>query len=130
MPEGGVYYAGLHLLDHQMVDRDRRDCGKVDDLELEERDGRLRVVALVAGPGVLLRRFGRRRLGTWLERFVAKDPDNADQPAVIPFTKVSDIASRIVLAVAAQDLATERTERWVRDHVIAHVPGSNQRAAE
>jgi sporulation protein YlmC with PRC-barrel domain len=130
MPEGGVYYAGLHLLDRQMVDREERDCGNVDDLELDERDGRLRVTALVAGPGVLLRRLGGRRLGTWLERFIAKDPDSAEHPAVIPFTKVSDIGSRITLAVDAEELATARTERWVRDHVIAHIPGSSHDASQ
>jgi sporulation protein YlmC with PRC-barrel domain len=130
MPEGGVYYAGLHLLDRQLVDRNGLDCGKVDDLELEERDGQVRVRALVAGPGALLQRTGRRRLGRWLQRFVARDPDGEGEPVIIPFSRVAEIGSRIVLAMDADGLATQRTERWVRDHVIGHIPGSRHDAAE
>ena len=41
---------GLGLLDHQIVDRDGRRCGKVDDLELAGvRDGRPVVVELLVG---------------------------------------------------------------------------------
>jgi sporulation protein YlmC with PRC-barrel domain len=130
MADAGVYYAGLHLLDRQMVDRHGLDCGKVDDLELEERDGVVRVQALVAGPGVLLQRVGRRRLGRWLQRFVARDPEGDAEPAIIPFSRVAEIGSRIVLAVDADALATQRTERWVRDHVIGHIPGNGHDAAE
>ena len=45
MAAGRVLDAGLHLLDRQLVDRDGRLCGKVDDLELEvPDDGGLPVV--------------------------------------------------------------------------------------
>ena len=52
-------YAALSLLDHQMVDRTGRDCGKVDDLELDlTDDGDLVVTHLLAGPGILAERLG------------------------------------------------------------------------
>ena len=62
-----VLFAALHLLDHQLIDRDGLLAGNVDDLELSiDEDGAAHVVALVTGPGALWQRFDRRRLGGWL----------------------------------------------------------------
>ncbi|RYP81583.1 hypothetical protein EKO23_23375 [Nocardioides guangzhouensis] len=59
--------AVLHLLDRQIVDRDERLVGKVDDVELsEEADGTLRVSGLLLGTAALLPRFGSGRSGPWL----------------------------------------------------------------
>ena len=49
--------AGLHvgrnILDHQLLDKDGRRCGNVDDLALEGGAGEaLEVVAILSGPGV------------------------------------------------------------------------------
>ena len=40
---------GLGLVDHQLVDWEGRRCGKVDDLELEGREGRPQVAAILVG---------------------------------------------------------------------------------
>ena len=40
------------------------------------------------------------------------------------------IGPNIDLAVDAEDLATSDTERWVRDHLIGHLPGNRHRAPE
>ena len=59
--------AVLHLLDRQIIDRDGRLVGKVDDVELsEEADGTLRVSGLLLGTPALLPRFGSGRVGPWL----------------------------------------------------------------
>ena len=43
---------GLHVLDHQLLDRDGRRCGNVDDLAIEGGPGeRAEVVAILVGPG-------------------------------------------------------------------------------
>ena len=55
-------WATLSLLDRQMLDRDGRMAGNVDDIELDlTDDGMLVVVGLRAGPGNLVRRLGARR---------------------------------------------------------------------
>jgi len=52
---------GRELLDHQLADSDGVLCGKVDDVELVEEDGRLCVAALLSGTGAR-----RHRLPAWL----------------------------------------------------------------
>ena len=118
-------YVGLQLLDRQLVDRKGRLAGKVDDLELEQReDGQLEVTAILAGPGVLARRLGRRTFGHWRQRALAVLSEGAPLASHIPLSKVVDIGNHVDLAVDREDLATFATERWVQDHVIGHIPGA------
>jgi hypothetical protein len=49
---------------------------------------------------------------------------------LIPLALAARIGPNIDLAVDAEDLATFDTERWVRDHVIGHLPGNRHRAPE
>ena len=78
---GRVLEAGLHLLDRQLVDRDGRLAGKVDDLELElpEGGGPPLVTAVLAGPGALGRRIGGR-LGAFVEAAANRLRDGEPAP--------------------------------------------------
>ena len=131
-----VYYVGLQLLDRQLLDRRGRLVGKVDDLELEGAPGGpLLVSAILSGPGVLAQRMGRR-YGAWLQRVhrlvAGTDRDGRDgwdaqqDPAWIPFWRVTQIGSSVHLAADQEELATYSTERWVADHVIGHIPGGRR----
>jgi sporulation protein YlmC with PRC-barrel domain len=122
--DGRVIYAALHLLDHQMLDRDGTRCGNVDDLELTEQDdGTLLVTDLLAGPGVLAERMGWHRLGRWW-----RHATNAEDSITIPMSDVAEIGSDIRLGVAAAGLATANTERWARERIIEHIPGHSVRS--
>jgi hypothetical protein len=127
---GRVMHASLELLDRQLRDRSGVLCGKVDDLELTRFDtGTLYVTAIITGPGALLRRLGRRRIGAWLERaaalFGAVDRDDAGR---VPMAHVSSLGPTVDLALDASEVATHAVERWARDHVISHIPGSRHDA--
>jgi hypothetical protein len=132
MSEDGprVVHAGLALLDRQLLDRDGFACGKVDDLELDEReDGTVLVTAILCGPGALLERVGRARLGGWLRRFAASMyPWSAEAPGRVPFERVSRLSNHVELDVHHEELATFAGERWVRDHLVGRIPGSGHRA--
>jgi hypothetical protein len=128
-------YAGLHLLDRQLLDRDAGPAGKVDDVELtrDETRNQLVVTALYSGSGALWRRLGATRLGAWRAGVgtarsrgrSADDPGDRDLDAGrIPVDRVVEIGPAIRLAVDADGLATYAGERWVRRHVVAHIPGS------
>lgn len=111
-------WAGLDLLDRQLLDRDGRMCGNVDDLSLGPPDdeGRVFVTGIHTGPGALLLRMKRRTLGRWLRDAYAAEP--------IPIARVADIGTHVTLSLDASEVPTFGGERWVRDHVITHIPGA------
>ena len=130
MTEPRELLAGLHLLDHQIVDRDGWLAGNVDDLELEVGEDPWAeppvVVDLLSGAGALAARIGGR-----LGRFIASvDGRIAEErtPARIPMAVVSEIGSHVTVTSSRSELETDRGERWVRNHVIDHIPGSGHAA--
>jgi hypothetical protein len=128
---GRELYAALHLLDRQLIDRDGRLCGNVDDVELTETpEGQCYVSALVSGPGALWYRLDRRRVGTWVRGHVAATFGATPDPDRIPMQNVSDIGAAVRLSASHSDLATAAMENWVRDHIISHIPGSRHDADE
>ena len=123
---GRTLEAGLHLLDRQLIDKDGRLAGKVDDLELElpEGGGPPVVTAILSGPGALSRRLGGR-LGAWLEALANRLREGEDRhPARVPFGLVKRIGSAVDLSVAKAELETNRLEAWTRDHLIGRLPGA------
>jgi hypothetical protein len=116
---------GLDLLDRQLVDPQGRMAGKVDDLRIELRgDGSPPVVTeILTGPGALARRLGGR-LGAWIASVHARIRGGSRDPAAISFAVVGTIDHQVTLIVSRTDVATFVFERWVRDHVIAKIPGS------
>jgi hypothetical protein len=123
--ETAHWWANIQLLDRQLVDADARMAGNVDDIEVEvDDDGVAHVTALVAGPGALWPRLGARRLGAWLRHAHARIADRDDDPARIPLRDVSRIGPHVELSRRHDELGTFSGERWTRDHVIGHIPGS------
>jgi sporulation protein YlmC with PRC-barrel domain len=123
---GRTLEATLHLLDRQLVDKDGRLAGKVDDLELEFPDGGgpPLVTAILAGPGALSRRLGGR-FGAWLEAVANRLREGDDRrPARVSFGLVKRVGSAVELSVAKSELATDRLEAWTRDHLIGKLPGA------
>jgi hypothetical protein len=127
MTSGRALWAGLRLLDRQLVANDELLAGCVDDLELTASDdgAQLYVTAIIAGPGGLLYRLGARRLGRWMQwvHGLVGDPARPD-PTRIPFNIVADIGSHIELGCSADEVGAASAERWVRDNIINHIPGA------
>ncbi|HEX2698583.1 MAG TPA: hypothetical protein VHM89_00060 [Acidimicrobiales bacterium] len=124
---GRQLWAVLHLLDRQLVDREGRMAGKVDDLELavDETSGQLHVAAVLSGPGALAQRLGWHRLGGWLRSaHAAVSPGDGD-PVRIPFNVVSDIGDHITLGLDHERVGSASAERWFREHVVSHLPRSD-----
>ena len=123
---GRILEAALQLLDRQLVDKDGRLAGKVDDLELTFPDGGgpPLVTAILAGPGALSRRVGGR-LGAWLEAVANRLREGDDRrPARVPVSAVTEIGSAIRLRVVKAELETDRLEAWTRDRIIGKLPGA------
>jgi hypothetical protein len=124
---GRRLWAGLRLLDRQLVTNDGLMGGCVDDLELTaSEDGNdLYVTAIFSGPGRLAYRIGALDLGRWLQKLHgAVDTSSRPEPSRIPFNVVADIGSHIDLGCSNDEVGTASLERWVRDHVVTHIPGA------
>jgi hypothetical protein len=125
-PGGRRLYAALQLLDRQILDADSMMAGKVDDLEFEQPyEADPYVTAIWSGLGALGPRLGGR-LGRWFTAGHRRlHPDPEPGPARISFGVVKRISNHVELTVRREDLENQELEVWVRDHVIAHIPGAS-----
>jgi hypothetical protein len=125
--KGRRIWAVLELLDRQLVARDGRLVGKVDNVEFEiadEPDALPQVTALVSGMGALAAQLGGsagRSLAA-AERRLATDRNQ--HPTRLDVSLVCDIASAIELDADHDQLDTNRAERWTRDVIIDKIPGA------
>jgi sporulation protein YlmC with PRC-barrel domain len=118
-----VFDLRLRLLDRQVVDPDGALICKVDDVELTPaEDGGYVVTALLAGPLALGPRLPGR-LGRWTVALARRWSDEPG-PRRIPFERVTELGSAVVLDWSRDQLGIARLEDWVRIHVIDRIPGS------
>lgn len=116
---------GFDLLDRQIVDRDGRPVGKVDDVELTyDEDGVPRVTGLLLGQQVLGERIGGA-LGRWMSAVARRMSEPPDLPPIrIGFDLVDKVDSAVRLSVPRELLADPPLETWLRDHLIGRIPGA------
>jgi sporulation protein YlmC with PRC-barrel domain len=104
----------LGVLDHQLVDSDGRNCGKVDDLEIAGLDGPAPEVTEIVVGGTAWR--SRGRLGRLLARF-------AGNAVHVPWREVDAVTSVVTLRRTARELRLGRgDERWAR--IVERLPGA------
>jgi sporulation protein YlmC with PRC-barrel domain len=101
------------LLDHQLIDRDGRRCGNVDDLELDLK-GEPRVEAILVGPPVWRNRGLLGRLFAWLSR---------GRTVRVPWTEVEKVDSAVRLRKTAPEYGLGRGDDRLRPW-IERIPGS------
>jgi len=110
--------AQLHLLDRQVLDVHGVPIAVVDDLQLSEVPMGVEIpqdtpppviTALLSGPALARRIFGGR------------PPES--RMIHTPWVAVRDVGVVIKLSVGRDTRDLSWTERWVRDHVIGHIPG-------
>jgi hypothetical protein len=120
-------FLGFDLLDRQIIDKDELPLGNVDDLELAvAEDGTMRVTALLVGAQAWGRRIdgalGRAITGSAI-RLQRRQPAG---PIRVPFELVDrgGPTAAVKLTVSRDLLAEPELEAWLREHVIARIPGS------
>lgn len=111
------------VLDAQLVDRHRENIGRCDTLLLELQDGRPpRVTTVLIGGTVRDERIGR-----WMQvlrRLAHRGKERREGVSRIPFAAVRSIGRTIQLDVLRDDLPSEGVERWLAEHVVCRIPGS------
>jgi hypothetical protein len=115
---GRTMDAQLHLLDRQALDNEGVPVTTVDDLELSGPDPDTAIpegtpapviTALLTGPVLGTRIFGGRPPSSRLIR--------------IPWKDVADVGVVVKLGVSGDSLDADWVERWIRDKIIARIPG-------
>jgi CBS domain-containing protein len=103
-PEQEELYLVADLLDKQIVDVDGRKVVRINDIEVANANGRLRVVAADVGIGGLLRRLGLRSFGKrWLSRIGNVPRSMIAWDSVAPIREVNP--SQVRLSVKENRLA-------------------------
>lgn len=115
------------LLDKQVVDSSGLPVCKADDLLLEPgEDGTWRAAGILVGGGALGPRLGGR-LGATMTGIHRRFRGRAQpSPPAIPWRDVLRIDSEVRLSVPREALPPELfpLELWLREHVLARIPGS------
>jgi sporulation protein YlmC with PRC-barrel domain len=109
---------GLHVLDRQLLDKNGRRCGKVDDLAIEGGAGEAaEVVAILVGPGYWAQRAGRiGKLAGWI---------GGGRRVRVSWREVERIDSAIELTKPAVELGLGRGDDRVRPY-IDKIPGARR----
>ena len=115
---GRILDAQLHLMDRQVLDHDGVPVTTVDDLEvsgpaldveIEPGTPPPVITALLTGAVLGTRIFGGRAPSSRLIR--------------IPWKDVAEVEVVVRLGVSGEPLDASWVERWVRDKIIARIPG-------
>jgi sporulation protein YlmC with PRC-barrel domain len=104
----------LSVLDHQLVDGDGNNCGKVDDLVIAGLDGRAPEITEILVGGNAWRSRGR------LGRLAARLTGTAVH---VPWSEVEAVTSVVTLKRPAGQLRLDRgDDRWAG--LVGRLPGS------
>ena len=106
-------HLGRNILDHQLLDKEGRRCGNVDDLAIEDAD----VVAIYSGPGYWPQRSGRiGRLAGWI---------GGSNRVRIPWDEVAKVDSAVHLRRSAPEYGLGKGDDRVRPF-IERIPGAKR----
>ena len=116
------------LLDHQIIDAERRPVGRVDDLELRmpSDGGAPEIKAVLTGAEALGQRIGGV-FGCCIASVGARlRPSSAPTgPARVEATLINQVEPLVQLSVPLRDLPqVAGLERWLAHHVIEPLPGA------
>ena len=114
----GSFDIGLHVLDHQLLDKDGRRCGNVDDLAIEGGPGESpNVSAILVGPGYWGPRAGWiGRLAGWI---------GGRGKTRIAWNEVDRIDSAVHLKQDAAGLGLGTLDDRLRPY-LARIPGADR----
>jgi hypothetical protein len=118
--------ARIALLDNQVVDCHRLPVGRVDDLEIEIRDRKPRVTAILTGSEALGDRIGGS-IGAAMAAASARLRPRSQEagPPRIPISAIRELEPLLELDVELDELPqVAGLEHWLAANFIERLPGS------
>lgn len=111
------------VLDSRLLDRNRCRMGRVDGLVLEVRPGQAPVVRFIeVGTATLAARMPAL-IGRVMRGCARRWGLQRSEAYRIPWARVFAVDRDIHLDLDAEETPAGASERWVRDRIIAHLPG-------
>lgn len=106
-------HLGHNILDHQLLDKDGRRCGNVDDIAIEDA----KVLAILSGPGYWPARAGWvGRLAGWV---------GGSKRVRIPWEEVTKVDSAVHLRKTATEYGLGKGDDRLRPYV-ERIPGADR----
>ena len=117
------------VLDKLLVNREGMPVGRVDGivLLLAGKHSQPRVLEIETGMATLARRLSSRgaRALHWLTRACGLTWKRSVR---VPWTKVEIVGKDLQLALHGEDSPLLQRERWLRDHIIRHLPANGMKS--
>jgi len=113
------FEVSYRLLDAQLIDRDGRRCGRVDDIEIEGEPGSpAHLAAILSGPGAFSARVprGLRPLSSRLL---------GDDVVEVPWDAIEDIAEVVQLQRTGDELGLGSGDTAAA-RIVSRIPGSGR----
>lgn len=112
------------VLDKQLHDNGTRNGGRVDGIVLELRDGKPPRLAYVeVSPITLFERFSRR-FAHWYATRLDRKLDGRGVPFRIPWSRIERRGPTLCLDFDATATPIYALENWLRERIIARIPGA------
>ncbi len=107
------------ILDSQLTTSDKRNIGRVADIEAEWcEDGSLVLTNLITGPQALAGRVAIP-LRSLFQRLLRGRFEHR-----IPLEEVEEFGPTLLLRGKAMDYPVGQSDRWIADHILRWIPGS------
>ena len=122
----------LHLirdvLDKLLVDRDNVPLGRVDGIVLliSAEQAQPRVIQIECGTKALVQRLSTR----WARRvyrIIRRLGWRWKAPVYLDWSKIEETGKELTLNIRGEDSQLLRSEHWLRDHIIRHIPGNGMK---
>ena len=113
------------LLDKELLDTNEQQMGRVDGLIMEIRPGEPPCITTISVGGTTLTRRLPGFVGRWLTAAVTRWGVRKGEPYTVPWSYVEQVGHTSVrLNVDSDQTPAMATAHWIRDHIIAHIPGA------
>ncbi|HEU4586808.1 MAG TPA: hypothetical protein VFR95_13725 [Gemmatimonadaceae bacterium] len=112
------------LLDKQLIDVNWLEMGRIDGLGMELREGEQPLIDEILVGGTVLTYRLPGFVGRWSTAFIRRFGIRHGEPFPIPWPRVMQVDTEVRVDVNSDESDAMACMRWVRDHIVDHIPGA------